>query len=525
MRTLIVGACLASVLTLSACSKTGKIQKFSEEELETNPAANFVRGMEVLNKTDRKTGQVDYLTALTYFQKSSALGGGPKASFNAGWVAEQVGDSSAAENEYRRAYDADPDYDKALYSLTRVLSEQGRDDEVVAIFASYADRHPHDNNIRNDYIAALVSAGQGDKAVDEAQRVLRRDPDNAGIYRNLSALYYAQGNYGMSQLTAEKALALNDGDAGVYNNLGVTHLIQGSEPKAITQFKVALKLDPKNYEANMNLGFVSLNSGDYDLAKTCFDAALESNPTSWDAKLGLAVATRGTKDYKKADQLYGELIKANPSNEAAYFNAATLHEKYTKDFAKAMKYLDDYRGAQQDSISLNDPVFARMEHVRMAQEAEAERKRIEDERKRAEEERRQRNAELLAQVGTAVTETAARVQANLDCLEEEMLEEINMFLEQAQMIVDAEEVDMAPDMQTMLDDYYIPVLDGAIDWCNMYGTGEEESGETTEGAATEEGGEAAGEEGGEAAGEESGAAEPETEEAETTESEGAEPTE
>ena len=38
MRTLIVGACLASVLTLSACSKTGKIQKFSEEELEPNPA-------------------------------------------------------------------------------------------------------------------------------------------------------------------------------------------------------------------------------------------------------------------------------------------------------------------------------------------------------------------------------------------------------------------------------------------------------------------------------------------------------
>ena len=112
MRTLIVGICLASAFSLVGCSKTGKTQKFSEEEMETNPAANFVRGMEVLNKADRKTGQVDYPTALIYFQKSSALGGGPKASFNAGWVAEQVGDMGAAENEYRKAHEADPDYDR-----------------------------------------------------------------------------------------------------------------------------------------------------------------------------------------------------------------------------------------------------------------------------------------------------------------------------------------------------------------------------------------------------------------------------
>ena len=68
-----------------------------------------------------------------------------------------------------------------------------------------------------------------------------------------------------------------------------------------------------------------------------------------------------------------------------------------------------------------------------------------------------------------MSETAARIQAHLDCLEPEQLEELNMFLEQAQMIVDAEEVDMAPDTQTMLDDYYVPVLDGAIEWCITYG--------------------------------------------------------
>ena len=46
-----------------------------------------------------------------------------------------------------------------------------------------------------------------------------------------------------------------------------------------------------------------------------------------------------------------QVIKADPTLKAAYFNAATLHERYTKDFAKAMKYLEDYRTAQAGNLS------------------------------------------------------------------------------------------------------------------------------------------------------------------------------
>ena len=150
----------------------------------------------------------------------------------------------------------------------------------------------------------------------------------------------------------------------------------------------------------------------------------------------------------------------------AYFNAATLHERYTKDFGKAMKYLEDYRTSQAGNLSPSDPVFARMEEVRIAQEAEEEKKRIEAEKKRAEEERRRRNQELLASVGSSVTATRERIAGFTDCLDPMLVEEINMFLEQAQMIVDAEEVDMAPDMQQMLNDYYLPMLEGSIAECS-----------------------------------------------------------
>ncbi|MFT4622080.1 MAG: tetratricopeptide (TPR) repeat protein [Myxococcota bacterium] len=463
MRTLSIALALVGLVGVAGC-KGGKAQKFSEEELANNPAANFVRGVETLRNPDRKTGAVDHLAALGFFEKSAALGGGAKASFNAGWVAENMGDISTAEAHYRTAYDTDSSYDASLYSLTRVLAEQGKHADAVQVYKLHADSHPDDYEIRNDYISALVAAGQFDAAIAEAQEILRHDPKNAGVYRNLSSLYYAKGQYGMSQLTAEKALQLNDGDPGVYNNMGVTHLIQGDEPAAIAKFKTALKLDPASFETNMNLGYVALNSGDYQLASTSFDAALKTNPSSLEGKMGMAIAQRGLGDYKSAESLYDDIIDADPLNRAAYFNAATLHEKYTKEFAKALKYLQAYRDSQAGNISPTDNVFARMEMVERAKAAEDERKRIEAEKKRAEEERRKRNAELLTSMSATITATQAKLAANASCLDPMLVEEVGMVLEQAAMVVEAEEVDMAPDIQQLLDGY-LPMVDSAVEEC------------------------------------------------------------
>jgi len=455
---------ILSLLVAAGCSKGGaKPEAFTEEDLLTNPAANFQKGLSALTP-DRKTGAVDYTTAYNSFVASSNLGGGAKAAFNAGWSAEALGKTEAAESHYRTAYEADPGYEKALYSLARVLSEQGKHTDAVALYKGHAESHPEDYDVRNDYIAALVASGDYSIAVSEAQEILRHDPQNAAVYRNLSALYYAQNDYGMSQLTAEKALALNDGDPGVYNNMGVTYLLQGDEPAAIEKFKTAVKLDSKNFESNMNLGFTALNSGDYNLAHTSFVAATDTNPGSLDAKLGLAVALRGTKDYKAAGDLYDEIIDADSSNRAAYFNAATLHQNYTKDFAKALKYLQAYVDAHAGQVSPSDEVFALMQLVNEAKAEEDEKKRLEAEKKKAEEERKRRNKELLTEMATIISNTQTKLNANTHCLDAGSVEEVGMVLEQAQMVVDAEEADMAQDIKTLLD-AYVPALDDAIAGC------------------------------------------------------------
>jgi Tfp pilus assembly protein PilF len=252
--------------------------------------------------------------------------------------------------------------------------------------------------------------------------------------------------------------------------MALTYLQQENESKAIENLKTAIKLDSKNYEANMNLGFIALNSGDYQLAHLSFTAALDTNDASLDAMLGLAVASRGMTDFDAADKLYSRIIEADPDGEVAYFNASILHERYTRNFKLALKYLQMYVDNHAGQVSPSHEVFAAIERVNEAQAAEAERKRQEEERKRQEEERKRRNIELLKNMSDLIGSMEEKLSTKPECFDPMFVEEVSMILEQAKMVVEMEDADLASDIQTMLD-AYVPTVDDSVTNCSPAGVG------------------------------------------------------
>jgi hypothetical protein len=160
--------------------------------------------------------------------------------------------------------------------------------------------------------------------------------------------------------------------------------------------------------------------------------------------------------------MYDELIKEDASLDSAYFNAATLHRKYTKDFSKSLKYLEAYKDSRAGELSPSDPVFQLIEEVAAEKAAEEERKRLEAERKRQEEERKRRARETLDKMEAVVIDTQARIETNLECLPEEVSMEVSMILEEVAGVIESEDTEMAAEVQQMLDDYYLPMLDDAI---------------------------------------------------------------
>lgn len=462
-----VSVLVAASLLFGGCGQKTKVVNLSEEEA-ADPTRNFQAGIESL--VPDRNGNVNYTSAYDFFAKAETLGGGKKASFNAGWTAEHMGDIDKAATHYRKAYDADPNYEPAMFSLARVLTEKGQYDEVAGIYSSYLEAHPDNKDVRGEYMEALVQAGKYDQALEEGRAILRKDPNSDAVYRALSSLYLKQGKLDMARIMGDKALELNDADPDIYNNMGVVFLQNNDLPAAIDKFQTARKLDSTHYEANVNLGLIALDAGDYTLALECFNAALQRNPSSADARMGKAVALRGTGEFKEAGAIYDALIKEDPGGEMAYFNAATMHEKYTKDFTKSLKYLEAYKDAHVGQLGPNDPVFKRIQAVEDAKTAEEARLAAAEAARKAEEERKRRAKELLATLEARVKDLQGKVDARRACLPEEISGELDMFAESALELIGAEDTEMATEMDTMLNDYYGPMLDTAsADACGDMG--------------------------------------------------------
>lgn len=473
-----------STAFISGCPKQDEVETIAE--VITDPAVYFNRAVTTLQTPD-KTGAINYAGAYEDFKLALGLAPtNPKILFNAGWTAERLGKADEAEQHYRNALQADAAYNSALVNLANLLVESKRFDEAVTIYEGYVNGRPTDLEARNSLAEALAGAGRFDEAISQIQSILLVDPQNVQAYRNLSQVYFAKGDYAMSQLAAEKAITLNNADPGIYNNVGVTYLKQGNQPAAIDAFRTAIKLDPTNVEANLNLGYVALDSGDYAQAQECFSAVIKAKPENIDALLGLAVALRGMKDLDGAGKLYEQLLEMAPDNELAYFNAATFHERYTKDFKKALAILEKYQEVMAGKLGPDHEVFVRIDRVKQSQIEEDKRIAAEKQKLAEAEERKKRQMAQLDDLKKRTDGFKKKMeQANCPVVAETgMLEEFKMVVEQADTVIQQESFADAADMITFLESME-PMLDELIPQCG--GAPAPEGAPTPEGAPAPEG--------------------------------------
>ena len=89
----------------------------------------------------------------------------------------------------------------------------------------------------------------------------------------------------------------------------------------------------------------------------------------------------------------------------AYFNAATLQEKYKKDYKKALKILEDYVADNNadGSIGPSHEVYERMERVKASKAEEDAAIAAQKQREKEAEERKKRQREQFEVLKTRVT--------------------------------------------------------------------------------------------------------------------------
>lgn len=139
----------------------------------------------------------------------------------------------------------------------------------------------------------LLRNGRADDAAAVLMRALRRQPDHAGMRRNLVRALLAAGRLEAVLPQAEAALALVPDDPELHFARGVALNATGQPTAACAAFHRALTLNPDHAPSWLNWGNASADLDDLEAAEALCRSALRLDPRLTEAHVSLGyVLTR-----------------------------------------------------------------------------------------------------------------------------------------------------------------------------------------------------------------------------------------
>lgn len=280
----------------------------------------------------------------------------------AGKVYLQQNDFEAAEEQFRKALEANPNDAEAHIWLGRTYAQQkeyvaaSRElDMALEIDPGKMDAYRKEPQIywaiyQNAGIE-LNSAGDYTGAKDRFLRALEIDATRAstkealglvgvnhaveliaaedyegalaelgeaiGVYAALERAHFLKGVCLMNldrreeaKGAFEEAVVLDPGDRDSYFNLGLIHILLGEHEDAILAFQKVIGLDETDAEGWSYLGLAYVNAEEYTAAIQALERAIELDPTSPTSynNLGIAYSKMGMQDrafeaFKRAEEL------------------------------------------------------------------------------------------------------------------------------------------------------------------------------------------------------------------------------
>jgi tetratricopeptide (TPR) repeat protein len=137
-------------------------------------------------------------------------------------------------------------------------------------------------------------------AVYHFLEVTRLDPQRAGAYINLGAVYNRLEKYDDAIAVLRKGIQLDNTRGEGYYNLGVVYRQRNQIDLAIQAYREATRINPRMADAHYNLANIYLEKEQYPLALAHYRHALELRPTWEKAQRGLEAAEAARQPHGEA---------------------------------------------------------------------------------------------------------------------------------------------------------------------------------------------------------------------------------
>jgi tetratricopeptide (TPR) repeat protein len=256
----------------------------------------------------------------------------------------------AAEVDFRRAQQLNPQNSRALMGIVETYMTQNRTGDALRLLREESDKDP----TRQDLLLALgnsaVRAGEYDLAVQTFNRVLAQiDPKSkqqGDIYLRIGETYRRKGDSLGAIQALQKARETLPDNVVVLSTLALVLDGAGRQREARQVYEATLRVDPNNAVALNNLAFLLAETGgDLDTALTMAQRAKQLLPNLYEISdtLGWIYLKKDLPD--QAIDSFARLVKAQPTHSTYRYHLGMAYAR-KGDKATALSHL-------QEALKLN----------------------------------------------------------------------------------------------------------------------------------------------------------------------------
>jgi tetratricopeptide (TPR) repeat protein len=184
-------------------------------------------------------------------------------------------DWNAAERQYKRAFELNPNYPETYEVYSYLLSCTGRVGEGIEMAKRGLQVDPLSVAISGDLAGAHYWARQYDEAIAQGQKSIEFDPGNAANYVFLGQAYDLKGSYAEAIAAYQKAIELSERTTNIQGLLGHAYARSGRPVEALKILNELKDTSRRRYVSPYDLAMVYTGLGDKDNAINQLNRAYE----------------------------------------------------------------------------------------------------------------------------------------------------------------------------------------------------------------------------------------------------------
>jgi tetratricopeptide (TPR) repeat protein len=264
-------------------TQAAREQLYAAAQLEPNPPnpaakAHADRALANLVRSTDPTGARDALVDALKLTPET-----PADTLLAAEIAEAAGDGEIAEQEYRKAIDADPNLPGANAGLAHLLIDQKRYSDAQAVVEGALRRDPADPVLNTQLAAILNAEGKPADALAVLEKLHKLEPDSRSVATMLADADFQAGNLDEADALNQQLLAQAPNDPALLDARGQILIRRQRYDEAIAAFRKAVAARPEDVDAWSGIAFADSETHQYQdelAALTTRSKYAEENPAS-----------------------------------------------------------------------------------------------------------------------------------------------------------------------------------------------------------------------------------------------------